>query len=120
MGVAGFIPGVPGFSRGPPSLCLSDGVDLEEEDRLEGGRSLSLLSAPLSPMGGPWFPFICRSPVPSSFPTSTTRSPSDLSPLSDSCPDFRRSFSILILLAAFSSFGVDALMPGDLMGDLCL
>ena len=50
--------------------------------------------------------FSTLEPATSSPPTSTTRSPSDLSPESDSCPDFRRS-SVFRRLADISSFGVD-------------
>ena len=53
FGVGGLLPGVPGLSPalegGPPSLGLSDGVDLEEEDRFDGGRSLLSDTDPLSP-----------------------------------------------------------------------
>lgn len=118
----GLEPGVPGLS---PSFCFRDGVERELELRLEGGLSLSILSGLLSP-GRPlplsrWSPFICPGRGPSSSPpTSTTRSPSDLSPESDSCPDFLRSESVFSLLAATSSLGVDDLIgllaeiPGDL------
>ena len=94
----GLLPGVPGFSlpapgRGPFSLGFNDGVDLEEEDRLDGGRSLLSETDPRSPVLPPSLPLLSRcSPFnamglgvwSSSFPTSTTRSPSLLSPLSDS------------------------------------
>ncbi len=85
LGVVGLLPGVPGFSPDPnPSLCLRDGVDLEDEDMLDGGRSarrsgpdpvLSRCSPfnPIEGLGGS-----------SSLPTSTTRSPSLLSPASSS------------------------------------
>jgi hypothetical protein len=40
-GVDGLLPGVPGLLSPPPSLllCLSEGVEREEEDRFDGGRS---------------------------------------------------------------------------------
>jgi len=122
LGVLGLEPGVPGLS---PSFCLRDGVERELELRLDGGLSLSIPSGLLS-RGRPlplsrWSPFICPGRGPSSSPpTSTTRSPSDLSPESDSCPDFLRSESVFSLLAAISSLGVEDLigllaeMPGDL------
>lgn len=122
LGVLGLEPGVPGLS---PSLAFREGVERELELRLDGGLSLSILSGLLSP-GSPlplsrWSPFICPGRGPSSSPpTSTTRSPSDLSPESDSWPDFLKSESVFSLLAAISSLGVDDLigllaeMPGDL------
>lgn len=96
-------PGVPGLS---PSFCFSEGVDRELLLRFDGG--LSLLS--LSPL---WFspPFTIDLGPSSSPPTSTTKSPSDLSPESDSCPDFlRSSLSVFSRLADMSSLGVDERM----------
>ena len=104
--------GVPGLSA---SLFLREGVDLELELMLLGGLSLSCL-----PLAW-WSPFIWPDLSPaSSPPTSTTRSPSLLSPESLSCPDLRRSDSIFIFLAAISSLGVEERggdltdIPGDL------
>ena len=129
LGVVGLLdPGVPGFptpsgpAPGPadsaPSLRLSDGVDLEEDDRLDGGRPSparllrSLLPfpgpAPGGAPGGPAFPFPFE-PAPaeslcsplraiggrggsSSLPTSTTRSPSLFSPPSLSCTSQKNTF----------------------------
>jgi hypothetical protein len=39
FGVVGLLPGVPGLSPAKPSLCFSDGVDLDDDDMLDGGRS---------------------------------------------------------------------------------
>ena len=102
LGVLGLEPGVPGLS---PSFCFSDGVLLLLLLRLLGGRSRSLCLS-LSPLAcSPLVRFLGPSSSP---PTSTTRSPSLLSPESDSWPLFLRSLpSVLSRLADISSFGVD-------------
>ena len=83
----------PGPAKGPFSLGFNDGVDLEDDDMFDGGRSLLSETDPRSPVLPPSLPLLSRcSPFSaiglgvwsSSFPTSTTRSPSLLSPLSDS------------------------------------
>ena len=84
LGVVGLLPGVPGLSPAKLSLCLRDGVDLDDEDMFDGGRSLRLRSVadPTLSRCSPFKP-IGRGGS-SSLPTSTTRSPSLLSPASSS------------------------------------
>ena len=84
--------GVPGFPsplvpRSPSLFLLApEGVDREDEEWLEGG----LLSPPdwlPPPVLSRWSPLMAMGGLggSSSFPTSTTRSPSLFSPPSDSC-----------------------------------
>ena len=86
LGVVGLLPGVPGFSLPEaPSFGLSDGVDLDDEERFDGGRSRRSApeAAPVLSLCSP-FRDIGGLGGSSSFPTSTTRSPSLFSPPSDS------------------------------------
>merc|ERR1719319_1119978 len=85
LGVLGLELGVPGLS---PSFCLRLGVLRLLLLRLLGGRP-SPRRSPLPLCSPP----LAREPLgpSSSPPTSTTRSPSLLSPPSDSWPDLRRS-----------------------------
>lgn len=95
LGVVGLLvgpDGVPGLPPSPadpppPSLFLADGVEREDEERLDGGlRSPPLDPPPLPVLSlcSPLMAMGCRGGS-SSLPTSTTRSVSLLSPPSDSC-----------------------------------
>ena len=103
FGVVGLLgpEGVPGLPSAPFSLsfCLAEGVDLLEEERLEGGLR--------SPAEDPPPPVLSRcSPLmamgllggSSSLPTSTTRSPSLFSPPSDSCKQIQKKSIISTLI----------------------
>ena len=65
LGVVGLLPGVPGLSdpepgRGPFSFGFNDGVDRDEDDRLDGGRSLLSETDPRSPVLPPSLPLLSR------------------------------------------------------------
>ena len=64
LGVVGLLPGVPGLSpapgKGPFSFGFKDGVERDEEERLEGGRSLLSDTDPLSPVLPPSLPLLSR------------------------------------------------------------
>lgn len=93
LGVVGLLlpEGVPGLPSGPlpfaplSSLFLADGVEREEELKLDGGRR-SPPDDPPPPVLSRWSPLMAMGGLggSSSLPTSTTRSPSLFSPPSDS------------------------------------
>ena len=79
------VPGLPSAPLAPPSLFLADGVERDEELKLDGGRR-SPPDEPPPPVLSRWSPLMAMGGLggSSSLPTSTTRSPSLFSPPSDS------------------------------------